>query len=181
MNTSSTRRRQIVASLQDKDYREAFVAAEISTTVPFQIRELRNARGWTQTQLADQTGQEQGTISRFEDPDYATFSVTSLKRLASAFDVALIVRFVPFSELVDRTIVKESLLVPEYADDVGLQATTAENIVVATGQTAGQTAVTFPMSFADFSDASGRVARTVDVDDRQGTPQPKDTELANAA
>ena len=131
MSTDSTRRRQIVASLQDKDYRDAFVAAEISTTVPFQIREMRNDRGWTQAQLADQTGQDQPTMCKFENPDYAQFSITSLKRLAAAFDVALIVKFVPFSELVDQAVSKAPLIVPDYANDARLHVTGDQNIVTA--------------------------------------------------
>ena len=120
MNTDSTRRQQIVSSLSNKESRDAFVDAEISTTVPFQIREMRKARDWTQEELANRIGSDQPMISKFEDPDYATFAITSLKRLASAFDVALAVRFVPFSELVDDTVSSKTLAVPSYGDDLHL-------------------------------------------------------------
>jgi hypothetical protein len=43
----------------------------------------------------------QNAISRLERPDYGKATLTTLRRLAAAMDVALIVRFVPFSELVD--------------------------------------------------------------------------------
>ena len=120
VNTDSTRRQQIVASLSNKESRDAFVDAEISTTVSFQIREMRKARDWTQEELANRIGSDQPTISKFEDPDYATFAITSLKRLASAFDVALAVRFVPFSQLVDDTVSSTTLAVPSYGDDLHL-------------------------------------------------------------
>ena len=42
----------------------------------------------------------QPRISVMEDANYARFSLNTLKRLASAFDCGLIVRFAPFSELV---------------------------------------------------------------------------------
>ena len=40
-------------------------------------------------------------ISRYENPDYGKYSISTLLELAAAFDVALAVRFVPFSELVE--------------------------------------------------------------------------------
>ena len=181
MSIDSTRRRQVIASLQDKDYRDAFVAAEISTTVPFQIREMRNARGWTQTQLADQTGQDQPTISKFEDPDYATFTITSLKRLASAFDVALAVRFVPFSELVDRTLLKESLVVPEYANDTRLLTTADEHPVVTIDQlTEGGEVMVFTTSVGNYSSSPTTVYVQKDEEPRVAAT-PADTRLALVA
>lgn len=43
----------------------------------------------------------QNAISRLESPDYGKPTLTTLKRLAAALDVALVVRFIPFSEMVD--------------------------------------------------------------------------------
>jgi hypothetical protein len=43
----------------------------------------------------------QHAISRLESQGYGKPTLTTLKRLAAAMDVGLIVRFVPFSELVD--------------------------------------------------------------------------------
>jgi hypothetical protein len=43
----------------------------------------------------------QNAISRLESPDYGKLTLTTLRRLAMAFDVGLIVRFVPFTEMVD--------------------------------------------------------------------------------
>jgi hypothetical protein len=40
-------------------------------------------------------------ISRIESEDYGKQTVTSLKRVAEALDVALVVRFVPFSQYID--------------------------------------------------------------------------------
>ena len=82
----------------DKAYREAFVSADISTTIAAQIHALREQRGWTQKQLADAAGMAQTRISVLEDPSYEKSSLTTLKRLASAFDVGLLVKFVPLSQ-----------------------------------------------------------------------------------
>jgi hypothetical protein len=43
----------------------------------------------------------QNNLSRLENPDYGKHTVSSLKRIADALDVALVVRFVPFSQYVD--------------------------------------------------------------------------------
>jgi len=43
----------------------------------------------------------QNAISRLESPEYGKQTITTLKRLAAAMDVGLIVRLVPFSELID--------------------------------------------------------------------------------
>lgn len=40
-------------------------------------------------------------LSRLESPDYGRQTISSLKRIANALDVALVVRFVPFSQYID--------------------------------------------------------------------------------
>jgi transcriptional regulator with XRE-family HTH domain len=48
------------------------------------------------------TGIKQQAISRLENPYYGKATLTTLKRIAAAFDVGLLVEFVPFSQLVNR-------------------------------------------------------------------------------
>jgi transcriptional regulator with XRE-family HTH domain len=112
----------VVTSLADKAYRDAWVEEDINQGVAFQIRAMRDERQWTQSYLGELTGQAQATISKLEDPDYGRYTLKTLKRLASAFDVGLLVRFVPFSELVERTVSLSSddLAVPSFAHDSGL-------------------------------------------------------------
>jgi transcriptional regulator with XRE-family HTH domain len=97
------RKRRIIEKLKDREYRDAFAKEHIDTGIPFQIRALRKQQGrkWTQKQLGKRAGMAQETISRIEDPNYGKLTLETLKRLASAFDIGLMVRFVPFSELVD--------------------------------------------------------------------------------
>jgi transcriptional regulator with XRE-family HTH domain len=80
--------------------RELFVAGQIKTGIPFQIRALRDKKGWTQGELGAQLGMTQTNISRLESPGYGRLNITTLQRIAAAFDVGLIIRFVPFSELI---------------------------------------------------------------------------------
>ena len=85
--------------LRNKEYRDSFVASQISNTIAAQIFSLREARGWKQAEVAARAGMKQSRISDLEDPNYENYQTRTLVKLASAFDVGLVVRFVPFSEL----------------------------------------------------------------------------------
>ena len=97
MNTRSGQ----AEAMKDKGYRHGMVNAQIEIDLPFQIRALRKQRGWTQPELAAKTGMKQPRISNMEKPGVTHFSLETLRRLAEAFDVALVVRFAPFSEWLD--------------------------------------------------------------------------------
>ena len=100
----SDRRREVFESLSDEDYRNAFIDEHVGTGLAFQIRLLREDKGWTQEELAQHASKAQETISQWENPDYGRYSLNTLKQLAKAFDVGLLVRFVAFSELVEWTV-----------------------------------------------------------------------------
>ena len=57
----------------------------------------------TQAALAEKAEMSQPRISEIESPGERNLNIETLLRLASAFDVALEIRFVPFSGLVDRS------------------------------------------------------------------------------
>jgi transcriptional regulator with XRE-family HTH domain len=95
-------REQIVAKLFDKEYRDIFVSEQINTGLAFQLRTMREAKGWTQSELGEKVRMAQSRISLMEDANYSRYSLNTLKRLGSTFDVALVVRFEPFSKLVDH-------------------------------------------------------------------------------
>lgn len=104
---------QLLDSLSDKDYREALAVEHVNTTIAVQIRNMRENHQWDQIDLANCLGKHQEAVSRWENPDYGRHSITTLKALASAFDVALLVKFVPFSELVkDMVNLSETRLSP---------------------------------------------------------------------
>ena len=84
-------------TLTDKEYRHLYVEEHINNGLAFQIRALREIRGWSQTELGARTDLPQAVIAQFENPDYGRYTLAALKRLGDAFDVALVVRFVPFS------------------------------------------------------------------------------------
>jgi transcriptional regulator with XRE-family HTH domain len=107
--------------LRDKEHRDAFVSAYTDETIPFQIRALREQedRRWTQEELASRAGMKQERISTVENPNYGSYSLRILKQLASAFDVALVVRFIPFSELAEwkLNLSSKSLEVPSFDEE----------------------------------------------------------------
>lgn len=93
---------KLLNGLRDRAYRALFVETQIETIIPFQIRALRAKKGWTQKQLAKEAGMAQARISILENVSYeGAVNVKTLVKLAAAFDVGLIVRFAPFSEVAD--------------------------------------------------------------------------------
>jgi transcriptional regulator with XRE-family HTH domain len=121
VNSNTSELGQIARSLTDKGNRDAFVAQEIATTIPFQIRALRTARRLSQKKLGELAGMRQETVSLLENPDYGRVTIRTLLRLAAAFDVGLLVRFVPYSTVVDWTVASERDVVPEsYGSDLQL-------------------------------------------------------------
>lgn len=91
-------------NLKDKNFRDSFVIARVDGKLAFQIRYLRENEGWTQAELARRLGSSQNAVWRLENPRYGKASVSTLKKLASIFDVALDVRFLRFSELLDQVL-----------------------------------------------------------------------------
>ena len=57
------------------------------------IREMREAAGLTQKQLADKIGTKQSGIARLEDPDYERYSLATLRKIAKFFKKGLVVDF----------------------------------------------------------------------------------------
>jgi transcriptional regulator with XRE-family HTH domain len=109
----SDKERQIRDSLTNREYREALAIEHVNTTLAIQIRMMRENHQWKQSDLAAQLGKHQETVSQWENPDYGRHSMTTLKALAAAFDVALLVKFIPFSELVqDMVSLSETRLSP---------------------------------------------------------------------
>jgi transcriptional regulator with XRE-family HTH domain len=77
------------------------VDSHLNKGIAHQIRATRDRLEWSQERLAKEVDMSQNAISRLESPDYGKQTITTLKRLAAAFDVGIVVRFVPFSEMVD--------------------------------------------------------------------------------
>lgn len=108
------------------DARARLVEAQINRGLAYQMRAMREARKWSQGDLAARVDMPQTAISRLESPSYGKPTITTLKRIARVYDVALDVRFVPFSQLIDRLsgtprfdtgLSTESFDVPSYEEE----------------------------------------------------------------
>jgi transcriptional regulator with XRE-family HTH domain len=92
---------------------------------------MRESRGWTQTMLAERLGTTQNAISRLENPKSSPATIPTLRRIAETFDVALIVKFAPFSEFVDSlsNMTERSVSVPAYDSETEKQERAAQKQV----------------------------------------------------
>ena len=89
--------------LAEKEMRDAYLSAQTRTKLINQIRAIRNRRGWSQGQFAEILGKPQSNVSRLENREYGSFTLNTLFELASAFDVGLIVEFVPYENFLLHT------------------------------------------------------------------------------
>src|SRR5437016_3266110 len=86
---------------RSKDARARFVDSHLSKGIAFQIQALRDEKGWSQQELAERIGSNQNAVYRLENPNYGKPTLTTLKKVAAAFDVAVVVRFISFGQFVD--------------------------------------------------------------------------------
>lgn len=107
-------RQKVLGKLKNKRYRDAFVREKVRTGIPNQVFILRKQAGKTQGELAKLAKTTQTVISRVEDPNYGKLTLSSLVKLANGLDIGLLVKFVPFSKLLDEV---EDVSAPALAAD----------------------------------------------------------------
>jgi ribosome-binding protein aMBF1 (putative translation factor) len=73
-------------------YRKSFARTLQQIDLAMLVREMREAAGFTQTELARKAGTTQSVIARLEDAEYAGHSLTMLERIAVACGVGLKLR-----------------------------------------------------------------------------------------
>jgi transcriptional regulator with XRE-family HTH domain len=112
-------REELREAFADPEYRHAYAASFLNTSIAAQIKALRDGREWTQEELGQHAGMRQESISRLENVNYSSWSISTLRRLAEAFDLALVVKFESFGNLLTDIIGlnREALLRPSFADD----------------------------------------------------------------
>jgi transcriptional regulator with XRE-family HTH domain len=158
---SFSSKKRLVEELKNKKFRDAYVAEHVKTSVPIQIYILREQRYWNQTQLAERAKTTQTVISRLEDPDYGRLSISSLLKLASAFDVALLVKFVPFTRLFEEfeDTSPEALLAKSFTEELAAITAWAEDGDAESDETAEQeerpAAFSNPLSANDLEVLNG--------------------------
>ncbi|MFK0249376.1 multiprotein-bridging factor 1 family protein [Amycolatopsis azurea] len=73
---------------------DAYEAAKLAYALGKTVREMREARGWSQTKLAAEAGMTQSAVARFEAGGTVP-TIPVLERLAHALEAELDVRIVP--------------------------------------------------------------------------------------
>lgn len=99
----ATLSKKLLDKLQRKPYRDTYVAENVRTGLAYQIRALREQRGWSQKDLADRLDTADSVISRVEDPDYGRVTLKTILEIGAAFDVAVLVQYVSFPEMLFKT------------------------------------------------------------------------------
>lgn len=107
------------SEFQDEEYRHSYAEECLNTMIATQIKVLREQREMTQSALAGKAEMLQPRLSVMENADYSSWSVSTLKRLARAFDLALSVKFESFSEVIldFEEMSKETLSRPSFDED----------------------------------------------------------------
>lgn len=91
------------SKLENKNFRHAYISDHIRIGIATQIRLLRNKENLTQAGLAKIIGTKQAVISRLEDPDSGSANLNTLLKIAKAFDVSLIAKFVSFGKFLEES------------------------------------------------------------------------------
>ena len=89
-------------SLNNPEFRHEYVNSFQDSKLAAQIAAFRKAAGMTQAELAERLDTAQSRVSAIESGDYSSWSLPTLRKLATVFDVALAVEFVSFKDAVGR-------------------------------------------------------------------------------
>ena len=95
--------RNKLEKLRQKEYRDAYLRAQVHNWVAYQFQSLRKKLRLTQSEMSKRVEKPQSVVSRLESEDYRGVSVQTLLDFACAMDVALVVQFVSYPEFLART------------------------------------------------------------------------------
>jgi transcriptional regulator with XRE-family HTH domain len=87
---------------EKKEYRDAYMASRVRTSIALQIRALREQRRLSQTDFANRLGKPQSVLSRLESTEYGRVTVQTLLDIASSLDVALVVMFCSYRDFFNQ-------------------------------------------------------------------------------
>jgi transcriptional regulator with XRE-family HTH domain len=108
--------------LRHPEYSEGYAESFLNSYVATQIKVIREQRNMKQSDLAREVGTTQTAISRIENVNYSSWNINTLKKLARAFRVRLMVSFETYGTLPDEVgkFTQESLQRAERENDPGL-------------------------------------------------------------
>src|ERR1700680_3903849 len=94
----------LIKEFASKEAREQYAADFLDSYIALQIKTLRLQRGWSQGQLATLASKHQSQISAMEQIDFHSWKISTLRQLAAAFDLALVVKFESFGQFLDEVL-----------------------------------------------------------------------------
>jgi transcriptional regulator with XRE-family HTH domain len=111
--------KQLGRLFRNREYRHSYAESFTNTLIAAQLKANRERRTLSQAQLATLADMKQSHISRIENVNYDGWSVRTLRRIARAFDLVLIVKFESFGALVREmeSFNRSSLERPTFAED----------------------------------------------------------------
>jgi transcriptional regulator with XRE-family HTH domain len=89
---------RLAAEFLDKEYAHAYMESHAVSRIAAQVHALRKQRGWSQQKLAELSGIAQERISKIESADFSSLTLSTLHKLARAFDVDVRIAFESFSQ-----------------------------------------------------------------------------------
>jgi transcriptional regulator with XRE-family HTH domain len=110
------------SELRDPEYSEGYAESFLNSYIATQIKVIREQRKMKQSDLAREVGTTQTAISRIENVNYSSWNINTLKKLARAFRVRLLVSFETYGTLPDEVdkFSQQSLQRAERENDPGL-------------------------------------------------------------
>lgn len=101
LDLGASRNRQLERALESPGFRHGYMARQLKAFLAQQIRALRGSM--RQSEFGEKIGKPQSVVSRLEKQMDKQISIQTLIDIASALDIAVIVRFVDFPTFLKQT------------------------------------------------------------------------------
>lgn len=108
-------RNRLLDDFDDAEVAQVYMDSHVNYKLAAQIYQTRQARGWTQAQLAEKSGIAQARISKIEAGEFDSLTMATLRKFAMAFDATVRMELQPYSYgIVDVcNLSARSLAIPE--------------------------------------------------------------------
>jgi len=83
----------LLEEFEDKDFEKSFYKGLEKARIAIEIAYLREKRGITQFELAKMINTSQSAIARLENLNYKSYSINTLRKIAEALDLELVITF----------------------------------------------------------------------------------------
>lgn len=87
---------RLMDDFNDADVAHVYMDSHVNYKLAAQIYQTRQARGWTQAELAERSGIAQARVSKIEAGEFDSLTMATLRKFAKAFDVTVRMELQPF-------------------------------------------------------------------------------------